>query len=449
MKQAEAERERLLVRGAAARRRDGRHPRLIADGLVVSDREGKILRFNPGFERLFGLPSCWRDLAVAERLRLLQMETPDGAPLRLEDSPGRTGPARRQRARRRACRARRPDGALVWLSVGATPSARARAWLGAVVTFADVTERRQAEERLRASEELLQGHRRPHSRPHPDPGSRPALRGGHQSSAGPVRSARWWGRTDHDLLERSEADQLFRHQAGRARVGPDGARPKCRSPGPAGGCSSSRAPTLPRLRRRRPGRRPHRLLPQHHRAAQGRGGLSGRPTPSWSARCWSAPGPGVREPHAAHYQRPATTRGARPRGAVAGPPSWCASSHGWAGTGMVWNRLARSATPARPWRPMASAGFDEGYHRARRASAGPRRSAAGPTGLLHPLGADARVQRLRGRCGDRALAPGGRCGAATAPSIALPLRDGGPGARRADHLRRPSRAPSDDTQVDC
>ncbi len=112
----------------------------IAEGLLVCDPEGDIVRLNAQAERLFGYTPEERLLPLAERLRRRQAQTQNGRPFPAELSPV----------------ARALRGETVWAVVMSVlpPAAEKRTWLsasaapiratggrilGAVATFADIT----------------------------------------------------------------------------------------------------------------------------------------------------------------------------------------------------------------------------------------------------------------------------------------------------------------------
>ena len=88
--------------GAAARRRDAALD-AIADGLILYDRRGEIVRMNETATRLLGYAADEAHPDLAERFAVLRVYTPDGRLMRLEDTPvrARSG-ARRSAASTRA-----------------------------------------------------------------------------------------------------------------------------------------------------------------------------------------------------------------------------------------------------------------------------------------------------------------------------------------------------------
>ena len=111
----------------------------IADGLIFYSPSERVLRSNAAAEAVFGLSRAELQLPLAERLRLLHIEHPDGRPFVRGESP--------------AWRALHgetvhgiievihpPDGRAAWVSGSAAPVWLADGTLiGAVTTYADIT----------------------------------------------------------------------------------------------------------------------------------------------------------------------------------------------------------------------------------------------------------------------------------------------------------------------
>ncbi len=149
---------------AALKERDARFSALIQNlstGAALIDEEGKFAVVNHEFLRIFGLP------ADAELMNInnadwgrWQVFDEQGALLGVDEHPVRRAARTGQPAHNQVVRVRRPaDGSDVWLSISVTPL---RGVLGSaprfIVTYHDITARKQAEERLKASEEKLRLH---------------------------------------------------------------------------------------------------------------------------------------------------------------------------------------------------------------------------------------------------------------------------------------------------
>jgi len=126
----------------------------IADGLVIYDTEGRIMRMNAAAEQLLGYPAAGPRRKIAEQLEALRCELPTGQRLGLEESP----PVRAlhgETVRGAVVILHHPDGRTVWVSSSAAPVRTADGeLLGAVMTFTDITPlhelQEQREDLLRA-----------------------------------------------------------------------------------------------------------------------------------------------------------------------------------------------------------------------------------------------------------------------------------------------------------
>ncbi len=146
-KQAEGDRERLLgeiQRGAAEL---DATITSIADALVVYGPTEEIIRMNPAAEKMLGYSLAERRLPIAERIKLVRIETPDGDPFPIDEVPGR-----------RALRGETVHGVVmvihpvrdkrtIWASNSAAPiRASDGKLLGAVAIFTDITQLHELQE---------------------------------------------------------------------------------------------------------------------------------------------------------------------------------------------------------------------------------------------------------------------------------------------------------------
>jgi len=153
-RQAEAERNRLL---AEVQRRAAELDitiNSVADGLIIYNPEGEIVRMNPAAQDILGYTEALRQRPITERLVLLGMQLPDGRPLPVDESPPRRA-LRGETVRGMEVVVHPPTGRTVWLSVSAAPIPGPNGKLaGAVVTFTDITRQHelltQLEDVLRA-----------------------------------------------------------------------------------------------------------------------------------------------------------------------------------------------------------------------------------------------------------------------------------------------------------
>ncbi len=138
-KQAEEEREQLL---AEVRRRAGELDATIEsipDGVLIYDPDGKILRMNSAAERMLGYRNGDLEQPMAERLAELRMETDDGKPLAVEDSPPWRA-VRGETVQGAVVVLHPPRARSVWVSSSAAPLHSADGiLLGAVVIMTDIT----------------------------------------------------------------------------------------------------------------------------------------------------------------------------------------------------------------------------------------------------------------------------------------------------------------------
>jgi len=128
-KRSEVERERLLAELAAT-------IHSIADGVVVYDPEARIVHMNPAAARTLGQSP--RE-PLASRVVRLRAETPEGAPLSLEETPGWRA-LQGETVHGFIMVLHPPDRAEVWGSASAAPIRTDDGrLLGAVTTFTDIT----------------------------------------------------------------------------------------------------------------------------------------------------------------------------------------------------------------------------------------------------------------------------------------------------------------------
>ena len=125
----------------------------VAAGIVLSDKDGCIVSANPTAERILGLAYSEIDGRGFESARW-KLLRPDGTPLPAAEMAGARALAEKRAISDVVMGVVRPDGAVSWITVSATPLFDAAGELeGVVGTFIDVTEREGAEEALRESEE--------------------------------------------------------------------------------------------------------------------------------------------------------------------------------------------------------------------------------------------------------------------------------------------------------
>lgn len=117
----------------------------IADGLLIYDPAGRIVRMNPIAERLLGFTGEERALPLREHMALLRPEGPDGKPMTEDDEPISRA-LRGETVHGVVVVLHTPDGRTVWVSASAGPIRARDRMLGAVVTLADITYLHQLQE---------------------------------------------------------------------------------------------------------------------------------------------------------------------------------------------------------------------------------------------------------------------------------------------------------------
>jgi len=124
----------------------------LTEPLMVSDAQGKLVRANPAFNRMFGNANDWRDSSASERIRQVQLQTADGQPLDCANSPGARALAG-ETVHNMLQRLPRSDGSVLHLATSSAPIRTVAGIVGAVVVFSDITERVRAEQELREADQ--------------------------------------------------------------------------------------------------------------------------------------------------------------------------------------------------------------------------------------------------------------------------------------------------------
>jgi PAS domain S-box-containing protein len=160
-KRLEGEREAALVEAERRAAQLEATFEAMADGVAVFDARGRLVQENAAQRRLLGVdaaPPGFAELSLPERLALFAARDGEGRPLGPDEGP--LPRALRGEvlsgAETMDMRSRTLDGREVELSVSAAPLRDREGRLtGAVAVFRDQTERKQAQEALRASEALF------------------------------------------------------------------------------------------------------------------------------------------------------------------------------------------------------------------------------------------------------------------------------------------------------
>ena len=145
-KQAELERERLLTEVQHQAAELDATLNAIADGLLIYDRAGRVVRTNAAAEQMMQYQSSERDLAIPERLDALHITKADGTHFTPEETPAM-----------RALRGEALIGAImvihrphrtIWTTVSAAPICIADNIVGAVVIITDITRQHELQEEM-------------------------------------------------------------------------------------------------------------------------------------------------------------------------------------------------------------------------------------------------------------------------------------------------------------
>jgi PAS domain S-box-containing protein len=121
----------------------------IADGVIVYDREGRTVRSTPAADAMVGIPPEERSLPVSERaLRQYRIWSEDGRSVGREELVAVRAAIHREAVRGVVQKVQSGEAEPRWLLMSAVPLVVAGEHTGAVLSMADVTERKRAEAEL-------------------------------------------------------------------------------------------------------------------------------------------------------------------------------------------------------------------------------------------------------------------------------------------------------------
>ena len=130
----------------------------LEEGIVFQDRDGRVVFANPAAGRILGLP-VEQLVGQTSRDERWHAAFEGGAAAQPEEHPAVVTRLTGKPQRDVGMQVTRGDGSVVWVSINtrAVPTPDGTGIAGVVVSFADVTRRREAEERVRSSEARLRG----------------------------------------------------------------------------------------------------------------------------------------------------------------------------------------------------------------------------------------------------------------------------------------------------
>jgi signal transduction histidine kinase len=153
-KQAEEERERLLREVQTRAAELDTTLSAIADGLLIYDTGGRVVRANAAADRILRYTPEERDLAIPERITALRVEKPDGARFTPEETPAFRA-LQGEVVSGAIMVVHRPHG-VIWTSVSAAPlQTEEGAIFGAVVVFTDITPLHNLQEQMRTMLQIV------------------------------------------------------------------------------------------------------------------------------------------------------------------------------------------------------------------------------------------------------------------------------------------------------
>ncbi len=125
----------------------------MAEGVVLINKEGQIIKANPAAERILGL----KRLDIEQRNYISpewEILRPDGTPMPTNEMAGPRTMKEKHLVENLVMGVKRPDGLISWINVSAAPVIDENGKIVYIVgTFSDITERKKATQKLKESEE--------------------------------------------------------------------------------------------------------------------------------------------------------------------------------------------------------------------------------------------------------------------------------------------------------
>ena len=128
----------------------------MAEGIILIALDGQIIQANPAAEHILGLQDSEIEARnyIAPEWEILR---PDGTPMPPDEMAGPRAMKEMRLVKDVVMGVKRPDGTISWINVSAAPLMdEAGRFMGVVGTFADITERKRAEQLLRKERDKAQ-----------------------------------------------------------------------------------------------------------------------------------------------------------------------------------------------------------------------------------------------------------------------------------------------------
>ena len=126
----------------------------MTEGIVLVNAEGQIIQANPAAEHILGLTRSTIETRnfISPEWEILR---PDGTSMPSNEMAGPRAMKEKRLVKNVIMGVRRPDETIIWINVSAAPLVDNNKISGIVGTFSDITERKDAEDKLKESEMAL------------------------------------------------------------------------------------------------------------------------------------------------------------------------------------------------------------------------------------------------------------------------------------------------------